>query len=55
MKKAAEEIEEFCHVLECEGVTVRRPDPIDFLEDYKNPPTSPHPLASTVPCQGTSS
>ena len=37
MKKAAEEIEEFCRVLEHEGVTVRRPDPIDFLEDYKTP------------------
>ena len=50
MKKAAEEIEEFCRVLECEGVTVRRPDPIDFLEDYKTPDfSSPTGLYSAMP------
>ena len=31
------EIEEFCHVLEAEGVTVRRPDIVDFSTSYKTP------------------
>ena len=32
LQKATEEIEEFCRVLEGEGVIVRRPDPIDFSQ-----------------------
>jgi glycine amidinotransferase len=30
--KAIKEIEEFCNVLTHEGVTVRRPEPIDFSQ-----------------------
>ena len=35
--RAVEEIEEMCFILEQEGVTVRRPEPINFEEDYKTP------------------
>ncbi|KAK3710666.1 hypothetical protein QZH41_011008, partial [Actinostola sp. cb2023] len=34
-EKAIEEIEEFCNILRHEGVTVRRPELIDFTEVYK--------------------
>ena len=37
IEKAVEEIEEMCYILEQEDVTVRRPDPISFDEDYKTP------------------
>ena len=36
-KKAIAEVENFCSVLEAEGVTVQRPDIVDFQEDYKTP------------------
>ena len=32
IKKAKAELEEFCNILRHEGVTVRRPEPIDFTE-----------------------
>ncbi len=35
MTIATEEIEELCRILEGEGVTVRRPDPIDFGQVWK--------------------
>ena len=37
VKKAGEEIDELCHILEQEGVIVRRPELIDFSADYKTP------------------
>ena len=37
LRKATMEIEEFCHILEAEGVTVRRPEIIDFSTSYKTP------------------
>lgn len=37
MKKATEEIEEFCRVLKAEGVIVRRPEIVDFADSYKTP------------------
>lgn len=37
LKKASDEIEELCHILEEEGVKVRRPALIDFSKDYKTP------------------
>ena len=37
LEKAVTEIEEFCRVLEAEGVIVRRPDAVDFSEGYKTP------------------
>ena len=35
LKKAAAEVEELCRVLEGEGVTVRRPEIVDFSKSYK--------------------
>lgn len=32
MKKVVKEVEEFCHILEGEGVTVQRPDIVDFQQ-----------------------
>lgn len=50
MNKAIEEIEEFCRILEHEGVTVKRPDPIDFKREYKTPDFySPTGLYSAMP------
>ena len=37
VRKATEEIDEFCRVLELEGVTVRRPDKLDFGKEYSTP------------------
>jgi len=39
VQKAAEEVEEFCHVLKSEGVTVHRPEPIrwDQLGTFRTP------------------
>lgn len=37
MRKATEEIEEFCNILRHEGVVVQRPDPVDFASLYKTP------------------
>ena len=37
LKKAKDEIEEFCNILKHEGVIVRRPDPIDHSQAYKTP------------------
>ena len=37
LNKAHAEIENFCNILEQEGVTVRRPDPLDFSVKYTTP------------------
>ena len=37
VKKAIDEIEELCHILEMEGVKVRRPESISYEEGYKTP------------------
>ncbi|XP_073656997.1 glycine amidinotransferase, mitochondrial isoform X5 [Tursiops truncatus] len=37
LKKAVAEIEEMCNILKMEGVTVRRPDTIDWSLKYKTP------------------
>ena len=37
LRKAAAEIEELCRILEGEGVTVRRPDIVDFSQSYNTP------------------
>ncbi|XP_042338762.1 glycine amidinotransferase, mitochondrial-like, partial [Plectropomus leopardus] len=37
LKKAVAEIEEMCNILRHEGVTVRRPEPIDWSLEYKTP------------------
>ena len=35
IEKAVEEMDEFCRIMEGEGVAVRRPDPIDFSRANK--------------------
>ncbi|NWF57802.1 MAG: amidinotransferase [Fischerella sp.] len=37
VEAAAKELNEFCHILEMEGVTVRRPDIVDFSRTYATP------------------
>ena len=37
LRKAAAEIEELCRVFKGEGVTVRRPEIVDFSEGFKTP------------------
>lgn len=37
LKKAVAEIEEMCNILRHEGVTVRRPEPLDWSLEYKTP------------------
>ena len=37
LARAAIELEELCHILEGEGVTVRRPEVIDFSKGYNTP------------------
>ncbi|MBU0673510.1 MAG: amidinotransferase [Proteobacteria bacterium] len=36
-KRAQKELDEFVHVLEAEGITVRRPDVMDFTRTFKTP------------------
>ena len=37
LEVVAAEIEEMCHILEQEGVRVRRPEPLDFSQQYTTP------------------
>ena len=37
VKKAVVEMDEFCNILKQEGVTVRRPDPMDWSKEYTTP------------------
>merc|ERR1712038_521701 len=37
LRKAVAEVEEFCNILRHEGVNVRRPEALDFSEEYKTP------------------
>jgi glycine amidinotransferase len=37
VKKAVVEMDEFCNILKQEGVTVRRPDPMDWSKEYATP------------------
>ncbi|MDP9120919.1 MAG: amidinotransferase [Acidobacteriota bacterium] len=47
---ARRNLEELVHILEAEGVTVRRPDPIDFARPYKTPDwASPGGLYAAMP------
>lgn len=50
INRAAKELEEFVHILEAEGVTVRRPDPIDHAKPYSTPEwNSPGGLYQAMP------
>ena len=49
-KRAIAEVENFCSVLESEGVKVRRPEVTDFQKDYKTPDfSSPVGLYNAMP------
>ena len=37
VRKATLEIEELCNILTLEGITVRRPDPIDWSKEFSTP------------------
>ncbi len=37
VQKASEEMEEFCYILEQEGVTVKRPDHVEYNKSYETP------------------
>jgi glycine amidinotransferase len=49
VKAATEELNQFCHILEQEGVTVRRPDIIDFSQPYKTPDFESSGMYATMP------
>ena len=37
LKKAVNEVEEFCNILKHEGITVKRPDKVDWKKPYETP------------------
>lgn len=49
VEAASKELNEFCQVLEAEGVTVRRPDRIDFSQTYKTPDFEASGFYATMP------
>ncbi len=49
VEKAKAELEEFCSVLRGEGVTVRRPDPVDFSHHYRTPDFESSGLYAAMP------
>uniref|UniRef100_A0A6I8P7C5 Glycine amidinotransferase n=1 Tax=Ornithorhynchus anatinus TaxID=9258 RepID=A0A6I8P7C5_ORNAN len=49
VRKAVAEIEEMCDILKMEGVTVRRPDPVDWSLTYKTPDFESSGLYAAMP------
>lgn len=49
VKKAIQEIEEMCNILRHEGVTVRRPDIVDWSKEYETPDFKSSGLYSAMP------
>ncbi|XP_078506613.1 glycine amidinotransferase, mitochondrial-like [Lissotriton helveticus] len=49
VKKAVAEIEEMCHILKMEGVTVRRPEIVDWSVQYKTPDFESSGLYAAMP------
>ncbi|XP_072046636.1 glycine amidinotransferase, mitochondrial-like [Amphiura filiformis] len=49
LKKASAEIDEFCSVLRSEGITVRRPDVVDFSVKYTTPDFTSTGLYAAMP------
>ena len=49
LKKAAEEIEEMCNILQQEGITVRRPEALDHGKVYTTPDFSSSGLYAAMP------
>jgi glycine amidinotransferase len=52
VKRAQKELDEFIHILEAEGVTVRRPDIMDFSGRFKTPDWSSKGFGVTCPRDG---
>ncbi|XP_022101479.1 glycine amidinotransferase, mitochondrial-like [Acanthaster planci] len=48
-EKAIAEVEEVCNILNQEGIIVRRPDPIDFSDEYKTPDFSSRGMYCAMP------
>lgn len=49
VQAASQELEEFCYILQAEGVKVQRPDPIDFSQPYKTPDFEASGLYAAMP------
>lgn len=52
VKRAQKELDEFIHILESEGVVVRRPDIIDFSREYKTPQWKSKGFTTSCPRDG---
>lgn len=52
VKRAQKELDEFIHILESEGIVVRRPDIMDFSVRYKTPYWSSKGFGTTCPRDG---
>merc|ERR1712110_86622 len=48
-EKAVKEMDEFCRILEAEGISVRRPDILDFSEEYTTPDFTSAGLYAAMP------
>ncbi|XP_064645509.1 glycine amidinotransferase, mitochondrial-like [Lineus longissimus] len=49
IERATKEINEFCHILEQEGVKVRQPDVVDFGSEYETPDFQSRGLYAAMP------
>ncbi|MDF5723735.1 MAG: amidinotransferase [Rhizonema sp. PD37] len=49
VEAASKELNQFCEILEAEGVTVRRPDRVDFSNTYKTPDFEASGLYAAMP------
>ncbi|TRZ01970.1 hypothetical protein DNTS_024148 [Danionella cerebrum] len=49
LQKAVDEIEEMCTILALEGVTVKRPEPLNWSEEYKTPDFSSTGMYAAMP------
>ncbi|XP_038045683.1 glycine amidinotransferase, mitochondrial-like [Patiria miniata] len=49
VERAKAEIEELCNILRHEGVTVRRPEPVDFQKEYSTPDFTSSGLYAAMP------
>ena len=49
VRKANDEVEELCYILQQEGVIVRRPEPVDFSKEFATPDFSSSGLYCAMP------
>jgi glycine amidinotransferase len=52
VRRARKQLDQFIHLLEAEGVTVRRPDPVDWSPKYKTPHWSSRGFCIACPRDG---